>query len=121
EARGPLEGRPVQGAVTRYRVMAYVTGALLIILFVVAVPVKLLAHNGTLSTLVGLPHGVVCYPLYLLATFDLCRRARWPLSWVVLLVLAGVIPFLTFYVERKVVAELRERGATAPSADTAEV
>jgi integral membrane protein len=105
----------VQGAVARYRVMAYVTGTLLIILFFVAVPLKLFAHSGTLSTLVGLPHGVVCYPLYLLTTFDLYRRVRWPLGKVALIVLAGVIPFLTFYVERKVVAELRDRTEPAPA------
>jgi integral membrane protein len=109
----------VQGAVTRYRIMAYITGTLLIILFFVAVPLKLFAHNGTLSTLVGLPHGVVCYPLYLLATFDLYRRVRWPLGRVALIVLAGVIPFLTFWVERKVVAELRDRAE--PAAKPAEV
>jgi integral membrane protein len=105
----------VQGAVARYRVMAYVTGTLLIILFFVAVPLKIFAHSGTLSTLVGLPHGVVCYPLYLLTTFDLYRRVRWPLSKVALIVLAGVIPFLTFYVERKVVAELRARTEPTPT------
>jgi integral membrane protein len=116
-----MEGRPVQGAVTRYRVMAYVTGTLLIVLFFVAVPIKIFAHNGVLSTAVGLPHGVVCYPLYLLTTFDLYRRVRWPLGKVALIVLAGVIPFLTFYVERRVVAELRERAVAAPSADTAGV
>lgn len=99
----------MQGAVTRYRVMAYVTGVLLIVLFFVAVPLKLFAHNGLLSTAVGLPHGLLCYPLYLLTTFDLYRRVRWPLSRVVLMVLAGVIPFLTFYVERRVVDELTAR------------
>jgi integral membrane protein len=108
----------VQGAVARYRVMAYVTGTLLIILFFVAVPLKIFAHSGTLSTLVGLPHGVVCYPLYLLTTFDLYRRVRWPLSKVALIVLAGVIPFLTFYVERKVVAELRARTEPTPAGTT---
>jgi integral membrane protein len=96
--------------------MAYVTGTLLVVLFFVAVPVKLFAHNGTLSTIVGLPHGVICYPLYLLATFDLYRRVRWPLSRVALIVLAGVIPFLTFYVERKVVAELRQRAPESAAA-----
>jgi integral membrane protein len=105
--------------VTRYRIMAYVTGTLLVLLFFVAVPLKLFAHNGTMSTLVGLPHGVVCYPLYLLATFDLYRRVRWPLSRVVLIVLAGVIPFLTFWVERKVVNELR--GNPEPARDAAKV
>jgi integral membrane protein len=113
-----MEGRPVQGAVNRYRVMAYVTGTLLVLLFFVAVPLKIFAHNGTLSTLVGLPHGVVCYPLYLLTTFDLYRRVRWPLSKVALIVLAGVIPFLTFYVERKVVAELRARPESVARVDT---
>jgi integral membrane protein len=92
-----------------------VTGTLLIILFFVAVPLKIFAHDGTLSNLVGLPHGVVCYPLYLLTTFDLYRRVRWPLGRVALIVLAGVIPFLTFYVERKVVAELRDRTEPAPN------
>jgi integral membrane protein len=114
-----MEGRPVQGAVNRYRIMAYVTGTLLVVLFFVAVPLKIFAHNGTLSTLVGLPHGLVCYPLYLLATFDLYRRVRWPLSKVVLIVLAGVIPFLTFWVERKIVAELRARPESASKVDTA--
>jgi len=109
----------VQGAVNRYRIMAYVTGILLVVLFFVAVPLKVFAHNGTLSSLVGLPHGMVCYPLYLLTTFDLYRRVRWPLSKVALIVLAGVIPFLTFYVERKVVAELRARPESAPRVDTA--
>lgn len=105
----------MQGAVTRYRVMAYVTGTLLIVLCVVAVPLKFFAHNGVLSTAVGLPHGLVCYPLYLVTTFDLYRRARLPLGRVVLIVLAGIIPFLTFWVERKTVAELSARTEPVPA------
>ena len=111
----------MQGAVARYRIMAYVTGTLLIVLFFVAVPLKFLAHNGVLSTVVGLPHGLVCYPLYLMATFDLYRRVRWPLSKVALIVLAGVIPFLTFYIERRVVNELRDHPEQAPEVDPAGV
>jgi integral membrane protein len=110
-----MEGTPVRGALTRYRVMAYVTGSLLIVLFFVAVPLKFFAHSGTLSTVVGMPHGMVCYPLYLVTTFDLYRRVRWPLSRMVVIVLAGVVPFLAFYVERKVVAELRDKIESAES------
>ncbi|MCO5975068.1 MULTISPECIES: DUF3817 domain-containing protein [Actinoallomurus] len=104
---------------TRYRVMAYVTGVLLIALCFVAVPLKLFAHNGVLSTAIGIPHGMICYPLYLITAFDLYRRVRWPLGKMVLIVLAGIIPFLTFYVERRVVAELRERTVPAAGADAA--
>ncbi len=103
----------MQAAVTRYRVMAYLTGTLLILLFFVAVPVQLFAHNDILSRVIGMPHGMICYPLYLLTTFDLYRRVRWPLSKVVLIVLAGVIPFLTFWVERRIVAELRDSESPA--------
>jgi integral membrane protein len=99
--------------------MAYVTGVLLILLCFVAVPLKLFAHNGVLSTAIGIPHGMICYPLYLVTAFDLYRRVRWPLGKMVLIVLAGIIPFLTFYIERRVVAELRERTATASRADAA--
>lgn len=109
----------MQGAVTRYRVMAYVTGTLLIILCCVAVPLQLFAHSRTLSEVVGMPHGMVCYPLYLLTTFDLYRRARFPLSRVVLIVLAGIIPFLTFWVERRTVAELRARAEPAAASPAA--
>jgi integral membrane protein len=94
--------------------MAYVTGTLLIILCFVAVPLKIFAHNGTLSTVVGMPHGMLFYPLYLLTTFDLYRRVRWPLGKVALIVLGGIVPFLTFWVERRVVAELRARPEPAP-------
>ena len=50
-----------------------------------------------------------------MTTFDLYRRVRWPLSKVTLIVLAGIIPFLTFYVERKIVAELRQRADAEPA------
>jgi integral membrane protein len=104
----------VGGAVTRYRVMSYVTGTMLILLCFVAVPLDL-AGQPLLSTVVGMAHGMVVFPLYLVLGFDLYRRARWPLSRMVLLVAAGVIPFLTFTVERRIVRELRAATATDPA------
>ena len=41
----------------------------------------------------------------MLATFDLGRRAQWPLSRMLLVMLAGTIPFLSFWAERKVSRE----------------
>jgi integral membrane protein len=40
--------------------------------------------------------------VYLVLTFDLSRRAKWPLGRMLLVMLAGTIPFLSFWVERKV-------------------
>ena len=102
----------MHGAVTRYRVMSYVAGTMLILLFFVAVPLKYLAAVPQVSNVLGVVHGVLTFPLYLLVGFDLYRRTSWPLSRMVLMVAAGVVPFLTFTVERKIVRELGESAAT---------
>jgi integral membrane protein len=54
---------------------------------------------------VGPTHGFL-YVIYLLASFDLWRRVRWSLPRLVLVALAGTIPFLSFYAERKTTHEL---------------
>ena len=61
---------------------------------------------------VGPLHGFL-YVVYLLGTFDLARRVRWSLPQLVLVALAGTIPFLSFYAERKVTHELAALRARA--------
>jgi integral membrane protein len=47
--------------------------------------------------------------VYLLFTFDLFRRVRWSFPRLVMMALAGTIPFLSFYAERKTSHELLGR------------
>ncbi|MGH3321739.1 MAG: DUF3817 domain-containing protein [Streptosporangiaceae bacterium] len=103
----------MSGAVARYRVMAYITGTLLLVLVFVAVPLKYGAGDPTLVSIVGPIHGFL-YILYLAAGFDLSRRCRWPLPQTILLLLAGTIPVLTFVVERLVVTRWLRLPAGAP-------
>ncbi|MEV6632343.1 DUF3817 domain-containing protein [Actinoplanes sp. NPDC051470] len=91
----------MQGALTRYRIIAYIVGVVLIVLVLVGMPLKYLADNDTVVAGVGPAHGFL-FILYVLATFDLGRRAQWPLSRMLLVMLAGTIPFLSFWAERKV-------------------
>lgn len=125
----------MRGALTRYRVMAYIAGPILLVLFFVAVPLNYLADVPVVSDVLGVVHGMIIFPLYLVACFDLYRRAGWPLGRMVLLVAAGIVPFLAFSVERKVVRELTQptgqdeatqpsgasgpRGATTEAAESA--
>jgi integral membrane protein len=95
----------VRGALTRYRVMAYVVGVWLILLVLIAMPLKYLADQPRLVEIVGPLHGFL-YMIYLAATVDMAFRAKWPAVRTVLIMLAGTIPFLSFYAERKVTAEL---------------
>jgi integral membrane protein len=102
--RPPL-GRRIRGAVLRYRVMAIVTGTLLLVLVFVAMPLKYFAHSSGLVAVVGTAHGFL-FMVYLLATLDLGARVRWPLWRLGLTMIAGTIPFLSFVMERRVHREL---------------
>ncbi|AVT31604.1 hypothetical protein C6361_21370 [Plantactinospora sp. BC1] len=94
-------------ALTRYRVVAYVVGVVLIALVVVGMPLKYLGNDPIVVETVGPAHGFL-YMVYLVATFDLGRRARWPLGRMVLVMLAGTIPFVSFFAERAVTRQVRE-------------
>ncbi len=95
----------VRGALVRYRVIAYVVGVMLLLLLFVAMPLKYLGDDPGAMNIIGPTHGFL-YVVYLVATFDLFRRVRWSLPRLVLMALAGTIPFLSFYAERKTTHEL---------------
>ncbi len=95
-----------RGALTRYRVMAYATGVMLLLLVFVAMPMKYIGHDERGVQIVGTLHGWL-YLVYLIVAFMLAYRLRWPVGRTILLLLAGTIPFASFVAERKVVREVR--------------
>ncbi len=88
-------------ALIRYRVMAYVVGVALILLVAVGMPLKYLAGEPQLVSTIGPLHGFL-FIVYLLATFDVGRRCGWPLPRLGLVMLAGTVPLLSFFAERRV-------------------
>lgn len=94
-------------ALTRYRVIAYTVGVVLILLVVVGMPLKYIWDNPIVVETVGPAHGFL-YMVYLVAAFDLGRRANWALNRMGLVMLAGTIPFVSFYAERVVTRWSRE-------------
>lgn len=103
----------LRSALTRYRVMAYVVGVWLLVLVLVAMPLKHFAHSPGMVHTVGPVHGFL-YILFLLAALDLATRCRWPLGRTVGVLLAGTVPFLSFVVERRVTRRVRSEGAGPP-------
>ncbi len=100
----------MRGALTRYRAIAYVVGVVLILLVVVGMPLKYLWDEPVVVETIGPAHGFL-YMVYLVAAFDLGRRARWPLSRMILVMLAGTVPFVSFAAERTVTRWVREPAA----------
>ncbi len=91
----------MQGALTRYRIIAWIVGVFLLVLVLVGMPLKYIGDNDTVVAVVGPLHGFL-YMIYLLLTFDLSRRAGWPFGRMILVMLAGTIPFFSFWAERQV-------------------
>ncbi|MFI6254615.1 DUF3817 domain-containing protein [Micromonospora zamorensis] len=88
-------------ALTRYRVIAWIVGVVLIMLVVIGMPLKYVFDNAVVVETIGPAHGFL-YMIYLVAAFDLSRRADWPLKRMLLVMLAGTVPFVSFYAERRV-------------------
>lgn len=111
----------MDAAVLRYRVMAYVTGTVLIVLCFAGIPLQVAAHNDVVVNDVGTVHGIL-YIVYLVVSYLLARRLRLPVGPTLLVLLAGTIPVLTFVVERwlnrryiEPARQLRQAGRAAPA------
>lgn len=101
--RPPAEG--LRGSLLRYRVMAYAVGIGLVVLVLVGMPLQFAAGRPEIVEVVGPIHGFL-YIVYLLAAGDLARRLRWRVSRLAPIILAGLVPFLAFWVERRVTARV---------------
>jgi integral membrane protein len=88
----------MHAAVLRYRVMAYITGVVLVVLCFVGIPLQVAGHPAVAND-VGVVHGIL-YIIYVIVAYLLSRLLKLAPAPTVLLLLAGTIPVLTFVVER---------------------
>ena len=99
------------GALLRYRIMAFVTGIVLlagcIALILKAAGVK---HMEPGTGLLWLAHGYL-YLVYVIITAMLGVKLRWPLPRYALVMLAGTIPTMSFVAEHFVTRAARRAAA----------
>src|SRR5690242_7037437 len=81
--------------------MAFIVGVMLLLLTLVAMPLKYFGHNDIAVTWVAPAHGWL-FVVYLGAVGDLARRVQWSVSRILLVAVAGTIPFMSFIMERQV-------------------
>jgi integral membrane protein len=89
----------MHAAALRYRVMAYITGVLIIVVCFVGIPLQVAAHNTFIANDIGTLHGFL-YIVYVVVAYMLAQKLKMRLGPTILLLLAGTIPVLTFLVER---------------------
>jgi integral membrane protein len=108
-----------KSVLTRYRVMAYVTGVLLVLLCLSMIAKYGFDVDGAadFTRVVAIAHGWL-YVVYLVFAFDLGAKAKWPVGRQLWVLLAGTIPTAAFFVERRISRELEPKVAqdVAPAA-----
>jgi integral membrane protein len=98
----------------RFRVMAFTTATLLIILVFVGVPLQVAAGRPGVANVVGTIHGVL-YLVYLYVAFALTRRLDIPKWQTVFVLVAGTVPFCAFVAERKMTRRVNALAVRAGS------
>ena len=89
----------MRAAVLRYRVMACITGVLIIVVCFVGIPLQVAGHNTFIVNYIGTVHGYL-YIGYVIVAYLLARKLKMRLGPTLVLLLAGTIPVMTFVVER---------------------
>lgn len=94
----------MQGVTARFRVMAVIAGIMSILLWFVELPVVYLMDAPELEAKVKwIPyaHGYI-YAFYVLTAIHYAARARWSVTRMLALILAGTLPVASFIAERRI-------------------
>jgi integral membrane protein len=83
-----------------FRLITLLEGLSYIFLLFIAVPLKYGGGDDFLVKILGMPHGVL-FMLYLALAFYLKDSYEWKWQQTSVVFLASIVPFGTFYVDRK--------------------
>jgi len=97
----------------RLRALGFLEGSSMLLLLFIAMPVKYLMGEPALVQSIGMLHGIL-FVMFVLYTLAVSMQQRWSffrITWKVLL--SSIIPFGTFYVDRKILSRLDPAEAAA--------
>lgn len=83
-----------------FRLITFLEGLSYILLLFIAVPLKYGGGDDSLVKLLGMPHGIL-FMLYLALAYYLKDSYEWKWWETAIIFLASIVPFGTFYVDRK--------------------
>jgi integral membrane protein len=83
-----------------FKIIATLEGISLLLLFFVAMPMKYMAGNPSLIRPAGMAHGVL-FVAYIIVAFLLKEEKDWSFKKYLIVAVASIIPFGTFYIEWK--------------------
>ena len=92
--------------ISLFRKIALLEGLSYIILLFIGVPLKYLFNNDWLVKLLGMPHGIL-FIVYIIFSLILYKKMKWSSLDFIIILSASLIPFGTFYIDRKYLKNLK--------------
>ena len=85
----------------RLRIIGFLEGMSLLALIFIAVPLKYIGHDPSVVKTMGPIHGAL-FLLFIVNTVSVGVAQKWQLKTTSKVLLACIIPFGTFYIDRKI-------------------
>jgi len=83
-----------------FRLVSYLEGISYLILLFIGVPMKYMANDPTIVKSIGMPHGIL-FIIYIFLAIVIRQKLQWNTTTFISVLIASVIPFGTFYVDKK--------------------
>ncbi len=83
-----------------FRITALLEGVSYLLLLFIAVPIKYLFEDPQYVKMLGMPHGILFMAYVILAIF-ISANMKWSTKTVWIVLIASIIPFGTFYIDKK--------------------
>lgn len=83
-----------------FRIVSFLEGVSYLLLLFIATPIKYLQDDPQYVKLLGMPHGLL-FMLYIVLAIVIKKELNWDNKTLGIVLLCSVIPFGTFYVDKK--------------------
>ena len=83
-----------------FKIISFLEGVSYILLLLIAVPIKYIGGNEFWVKILGMPHGIL-FILYIIMACIIKKDQKWSNKEFLIILIASLIPFGTFYVNNK--------------------
>lgn len=83
-----------------FRIVSFLEGVSYLLLLFIASPIKYFQSDASYVKMLGMPHGIL-FMLYIVMAIVIQKQMKWNLKNLGIVLLASILPFGTFYVDKK--------------------
>lgn len=90
-------------AINRFRLVSFLEGVSYLILLFIAMPLKYYANSPSAVKMFGMGHGIL-FIIFIVFLLESMRKHNWNFSFSTQLFIASLLPFGTFFMDKKLKA-----------------